>query len=78
MAAPTFDPEAILRTIESWPIEDQVSLAHLILRRANAHAAATQRPSWRQMACMAATGQLPPSDEAVAQWLDQYRSETYG
>jgi hypothetical protein len=82
MAIPTSDREAILKAIEAWPLEDQVALAQIILQRAAAHtvsgAEAPQRPSWKQMAGLASNGQTPPSDDEVAQWLDEHRLEKYG
>jgi hypothetical protein len=82
MAIPTSDREAILKVIDAWPLEDQVALAQMILRRSAAHMAlgakAPQRPSWKQMAGIGSKGQTPPSDEEVAQWLDEHRLEKYG
>ena len=82
MAIPASDREAILKAIEAWPLEDQVALAQRILERSAAHTASgattPQRPSWKQMAGLASNGQTPPSDEEVAQWLDEHRSEKYG
>jgi hypothetical protein len=82
MAIPTSDREAILKAIEAWPLEDQVALAHMILQRSAAHTApgakTPQRPSWKRMAGLASNGQTPPSDDEVAQWLDEHRSEKYG
>ncbi len=78
MATPTADREAILRTIETWPVEDRVALAQVILRRATGQLTQPQRPSWQQLAGLASTGQPPPSDEEVARWLGEHRSEKYG
>jgi hypothetical protein len=77
MTTPIADRETILRMIETWPAEDQIALAQLILRRAAEHAQ-PQRPSWREMVGLAATGQPPPSDEDISTWLDEHRSEKYG
>jgi len=82
MAAPTGDRETVLKAIEAWPLEDQVALAQVILRRSttrSAHDAATsQRPRWKHMAGLASNGQTPPSNEEVARWLDEHRIEKYG
>ena len=82
MASPTSDREAILKAIEAWPLEDQVALAQMILQRSATRTApgakTPQRPSWKQMAGLASNGQTPPSDEEVAQGLDEHRSEKYG
>ena len=78
MATPTTDREAILRTIQTWPVEDQVAFAQVILRCATGQLTRVQQPSWRQLAGLASTEQPPPSDEDVARWLDEHRSEKYG
>ncbi len=79
MATPTLDQDTILEAIQAWPIADQVTLAEAILQRVSAQRAkAPQRPSWREMAGLAANGQEAPSDEQVAQWLDEHRMEKYG
>jgi len=82
MATTTSERETILKAIEAWPPEDQMALAHMIFRHAamrTTHGTATpQNPSWRQMAGLASNEQAPPSDEEVAQWLDEHRSEKYG
>jgi hypothetical protein len=79
MANPTSDREAILKVIDAWPLENQVALAQMILRRSAAHSASgaktPQRPSWKQVAGLASNGQTPPSDDEVAQWLDEHRAE---
>lgn len=83
MAVPTGDRETILKAIEAWPREDQVALAQAILKRSTSippsrDAMAPQRPTWREMVGLASNGQTPPSDEEVARWLDEHRSEKYG
>ena len=79
MAGSPTDRDAILDAIAAWPREDQVALAETILRRAAAiEPAVPRRPSWRHMAGLATNGQQPPSDEEVAQRLDEHRSAKYG
>jgi hypothetical protein len=82
VTAPLLDRETILRTIQTWSPAEQLALAQEIVRRATTtplQAATAQRPSWREMAGLAAVpGQEPPSDEQVAQWLDEHRTEKYG
>jgi hypothetical protein len=79
MAISTGERETILRTVAAWPREDQVALARAILHRATTLGAMTpQRPSWRQMVGLAAQGRPAPSDDEVARWLDEHRSEKYG
>jgi hypothetical protein len=79
MATPTFDSDAILEAIRTWPLADQMALAQAILQRASSQLAqAPQRPTWREMAGLASNGQEPPSDEDVVRWLDEHRMEKYG
>jgi hypothetical protein len=77
MATSAMDRDAILRAIETWPLEDQLTLAHAILRRSQPPAGA-QRPGWRELAGLVATGGPPPSDQEIERWLDEHRSEKYG
>lgn len=79
MATPTLDRDTILEAIKIWPLADQMALAQAILQRATTQLTqAPQQPSWRDMVGLAANGQEPPTDEQVAQWLDEHRMEKYG
>jgi hypothetical protein len=79
MAISTEEREAILKAIATWPPEDQMALAQTILQHATTSSTmAPQQPSWREMAGLAAQGHSAPSDEDVARWLDEHRSEKYG
>ena len=79
MATPSLDRETILRAIDELPADEQLSLAQAILQRLSSHASSLpQQPSWRQMVGLASNGQPAPSDEQVAQWLDEHRTEKYG
>ena len=78
MTTPTSDRDTIARVIGTWPIEDQVTLARQILQRATAEDAMLPRLGWREMAGIASSGGIPPSDEQVARWLDEHRQEKYG
>lgn len=83
MAAPSIDRETILQVTRSWSLPDQMALAQAILQAVSERLAengpAPQRPSWREMAGLAAVpGKEPPSDEQVAQWLDVRRMNKYG
>ncbi len=71
MAISIEEREAILKAIAAWPPEDQMELAQTILQYATTPGMrAPQRPSWRQMAGLAAQGHPAPSDDDVARWLD--------
>jgi len=79
VASPALDREAIRQAIQKLPLTEQMVLAQEILHRATMQIAhAPQRPSWREMAGMASNDQEPPTDEQVAQWLDEHRMEKYG
>jgi uncharacterized membrane protein len=87
VAASALDRDTILRAIAAWPVEEQVMLAQSILERAIAHSAprarsqeaeTQQRSTWEALYGIASNGQEPPSDEQVAQWLDDHRMEKYG
>ena len=77
MAATPLEREAILHAIERWPVEDQVALARTILERTVSGQLETgleklPRSTWDALYGIASSGQEPPTDEQVAQWLDEY------
>jgi hypothetical protein len=87
MAATPLDRETILKTIATWPVEEQVTLARTILERVAAQSGAPaqgadaqppERSTWEALYGIASSEQQPPSDEQVAQWLDEHRTEKYG
>jgi hypothetical protein len=83
MAAPLIDRDTILQVRRSWPLHDQMALAQAILQTVSEQLSedrpTPQRQSWREMAGLAAvSGKEPPSDEQVAQWLDERRMNKYG
>lgn len=74
MAIPPAERERVLRTVERWPIEDQVTLAQAILGSVAARLSASPRPApeaaaqrstWDALHGIAANGQTPPTDEEV-------------
>jgi hypothetical protein len=80
MATAERDHEAIEQAIAAWPVEEQIALARQILERASKPAPPqpTERSTWEALYGIASTGQEPPSDEQVAQWLDERRMNKYG
>ena len=87
MATPAAERERVLRTIEAWPIEDQVTLAQVILGRVAARLSAPKQTprqgasegtTWEALHGLAANGRTPPTDEQIEQWLDEHRMEKYG
>ncbi len=88
MATAPLDRDAILRIIESWPIEEQVTLARAILEHA-AHptrgpSATPARSTWdalygiaspkNALGMLATPGHPAPTDEKIERW----RMEKYG
>jgi hypothetical protein len=79
MATSSLDRETILRAFDELSADEQLRLAQEIRQRLSGHTPSLpQQPSWRQMVNLASNGQLAPSDEQVAQWLDEHRTEKYG
>lgn len=88
MTTTLWDRDTILQAVQTWPPDEQLALAQAIARQATTQLASSssrgrptlpQQPSWREMAGLAAVpGHAPPSDEDVAQWLDEHRREKYG
>ena len=83
MAATSPERDAILHAIERWPLEDQVALARTILERAVTSSSRIlqeepARSTWDALYGIASDGQEPPSDEQVAQWLDEHKMKKYG
>lgn len=89
MATPAAERDRVLRTIETWPIEDQVTLVRAILGKVAARLGASTQPTptseavserstWDALHGIAANSQTPPTDEQVEQWLDEHRMEKYG
>ena len=77
VAATPLEREAILHAIERWPVEDQVALARTILERTASGQAETSlekppRSTWDALHGIASDGQEPPTDEQIAQWLDEH------
>jgi hypothetical protein len=75
MAVVPPERDAILRAIENWPIDEQIALARSILQRAETGPARTthEEPAhstWDALYGIASNENEPPSDEQVAQWLE--------
>ena len=84
MSTPSPEQERILQDIEALPEEAQLALAQAILQRiwrARAHgeqAAPSARVPSAALRGLLANGELAPSDDEVARWLDEARAEKYG
>jgi len=75
MATPTLDRERILKAIRKLPPDEQQELALEILRSAGLSIREEPRssPDSIGLSGLLATGHPPPTDEEVAQWLDEER-----
>jgi hypothetical protein len=83
MATPTLDPSTILRSVATWSRDEQVRLARAILDQLAARSEAPTPPlgaptmpassSFDALYGIAASGGPPPSDEEIAEWLDERR-----
>lgn len=83
MATSALDRDAILRAIRAWPPSEQLALvqeilAHTVEQLASAHREEPAQSTWQALYGLASNGQEPPTDEQVAQWLDEHRMEKYG
>ena len=80
MATPLLDRRALLQAIRRLPPEEQQDLALEILR--SAQRAVRQEPHMapdsRRLAGLLATGDAPPTDHEIAEWLDEHRNAKYG
>lgn len=76
----TSDYEEILTIVRSWPIAERFTLVQEVLQTlapAETPAART-RPTLDQARGLLATSRPAPSDDQIAGWLDERRSERYG
>lgn len=88
MSTPRHDPERILRDIQEWSPDEQFALAQTILRRiAHLRREQSGQPSTPSQASrvpssalrgLLANDRAAPTDEEVALWLDEARTEKYG
>ena len=80
MTSPTPGRAEILQAIRKMLPDEQQDLALEILRYARVSVRDEPRllPDSGSLAGLLATGEPPPTDEEVAQWLDEHRSGKYG
>jgi hypothetical protein len=70
------DYETILALVHSWPATQRFSLAQDVLVTL-VPTERTPRPTLQHARGLLATDHAPPTDEQVAEWLDERRSERY-
>ncbi|WIG58949.1 MAG: hypothetical protein OJF49_001696 [Ktedonobacterales bacterium] len=88
MAAISPKGKAILDAFRDLSQDEQRAVAEEVVRTyvQSMHHTETMPPSpgqpgwvsWRDLAGLFSNGQEPPSDELVAQWLDEARIEKFG
>lgn len=80
MTTPALDRETILRAVRSWPPQEQITLIHEILEQVRVPLIEEplQPPDSRALAGLLANGEIPPSDDDIARWLEEARMERYG
>ncbi len=76
----TADYEEILTIVRSWPAAERFTLVQDVLQTlAPADAfVAPRSPTLDQARGLLVTDQPAPSDEQIARWRDERRSERYG
>ena len=73
------DIATIVEEVKSWPEEDRVALAYVILRnlRQETRQAAPRRTLERALGVARGTSP-PPDDATVRQWIEEHRTKKYG
>src|SRR5262245_38872808 len=79
--AHTADYDRVLKIIQNWPAARRLTLVQAVLKTL-APADVTERPphahTLEQARGLLATNRPAPTDEEIAQWLDERRTERYG
>lgn len=80
MATPLLDREEILQAIRKLPPDEQQELALEILKSAGLSVREEPRlpPDSSRLTGLLATGETPPTDQEIAQWLEEHRNARYG
>lgn len=76
MSAQTSDYETILALVRSWPAAQRFTLVQDILVTLAPTESASRETLTRARGLLA-TGHTPPTDQQVAEWLGERRSERY-
>lgn len=70
---------AVLQTVRTWPARQRYLLVQELLRTLEPQAEARHTEDTLSLARgLLATDQAAPTDEEVAQWLEEHRVEKYG
>lgn len=77
MSAQIADYETILALVRSWPATQRFTLVQDVLHTL-APTEREPRQTLEQARGLLATKHAPPSDQQVAEWLDERRTERYG
>jgi hypothetical protein len=70
---------AVMKIVSAWPPTRRFALAHRLLTDLERELVpAPRRPTADRARGLLATDQPPPTDEEIAQWLDEERMKKYG
>jgi hypothetical protein len=72
------DRATILQAIQELPQDEQEALLSELLDRLPLEKEPPIAPNSSRLAGIFSHSQIPPTDEEVAQWLDEHRQEKYG
>lgn len=71
--------ESVLRVVHTWPAARRYALIQDLLKTIEPREKDSERPdTLREALGLLATDQPAPSDEEVARWLHERRTEKYG
>lgn len=83
--AASLDRDTLLQVVQTWPIDEQLLFAQIIIERVRRERLASEpgvdaseRSTWDALYGIASGEKEPPTDEQVAQWLDEHKMEKYG
>ncbi len=70
---------SVVKTVRNWPAAQRFQLVRQVLTSLEEELAPRPRQrTMEQARGLAATGEPPPSDEQVKQWLEEERLKKYG
>jgi hypothetical protein len=70
--------EQLLKIVSDWSEDKQFAFVPDVLKMLESKKERKREPTFHKALGLLATDQLPPTDEEVKQWLDEYRWEKYG
>jgi len=70
--------ETILKIVSSWPVEQRLRLVQDVRKTIPPGVPHSRLPTLHRALGLLATDRSAPSDEEIAQWLEEHRLEKYG